>query len=276
MNQRDIAIEAEHIDTCNWLDQFAAAPPHVTAALGLASEWQGQLAMVRSQIPFSHFNMVLTLGCPAVADDAAFETIEHFYAEGGCGKHWILVNDRSEPSDLGSQLLARGYQKAGAWDRIIMRGSQPGLWAEYAQGCELVTSDNAEDWSNFICTCYNMPPLIGDWLHALVGRKGWFHVLRREGGESDTRVVMVRSLYLADNGWSWLGIDAPIPGVMAPCFDDDQKVTATLLMAAMQAGAHSFVSDIEISSATQEGPAYQRWGELGFSFAYLRALFSKG
>lgn len=276
MNQRNIAIEAEHTDTCSWMDQFAAAPPHVTTALSLGYQWQGQLAMVRSQIPFSHFNMVLTLGCPAAANDEAFESIERFYAEGGCGKHWIVVNDQSEPSDLGSQLLARGYQRAGAWDRVILRGPQPELGAEHAQGCEWVTPDNAEDWSNFIRNCYGMPPIIGDWLQALVGRKGWFHVLRREGGEVDTKVVMVRSLYLADNGWSWLGIDAPIPGVMAPCFDDDQKVTATLLMAAMQAGAHSFVSDIEVPSATQEGEAYQKWGELGFSFAYLRTLFSRG
>jgi hypothetical protein len=63
---------------------------------------------------------------------------------------------------------------------------------------------------------------------------------------------------------------------MAPCFDEDQMVTATLLTAAAAAGAHTFVSDIEVPSPTREGPAYERWGELGFRPAYLRTLYSKG
>ena len=107
---------------------------------------------------------------------------------------------------------------------------------------------------------------------ALVGRDRWIHALRRgPAGE----LIMARSLYL-DDGWAWLGIDAPVPGVMAPCFDDDQAVTAALLIAAAQAGADSFVSDIEVPSLDHRGPAYERWGALGFRPAYLRRLFKKG
>ena len=40
---------------------------------------KGASRMVRSAVPFSHFNMVLTLGCPAPADEAAFAAIEHFH-----------------------------------------------------------------------------------------------------------------------------------------------------------------------------------------------------
>jgi hypothetical protein len=87
---------------------------------------------------------------------------------------------------------------------------------------------------------------------------------------------MVRSLYVDGDGWAWLGVDAPVPGVMAPCFDADQQVTAALLKTAAAAGAHSFVSDIEVPSPERSGPAYQRWEELGFTAAYLRRLFSRG
>jgi hypothetical protein len=275
MSPREAAIAAEAVDTDNWFDSFAAAPPPVRDALALGARRDGALAMVRSRIPFSHFNMVLTLGCPAPADDAAFAAIDRFYAEAGVAKHWVMVNDHSEPADLDQRLLARGYAPAGAWDRVILRGARPDLWAARAAGCETVTSDNAADWSAFILKSYGMPPPIAHWLHALVGRKRWFHALRREGGRPGAPVAMVRSLYLADNGWAWLGIDAPVPGVMAPCFDDDQKVTAHLLQAA-SAGAHSFVSDIEVPSPERSGPAYQRWEELGFTAAYLRRLFSRG
>jgi len=276
MFARDVAIAAERVDTDNWFDDFAAAPPSVSEALALGTRREGGLAMVRSHVPFSHFNMVLTLGCPAVADAAAFAAIDRFYAEGGVTKHWVVINDHSEPADLEARLHTRGYGPAGAWDRVILRGARPELWRAHAQDCESVTAANAAEWSAFLLECYGMPPPIAHWLHALVGRARWFHALRREGGRPGAPVAMVRSLYLADSGWAWLGIDAPVPGVMAPCFDDDQKVTAHLLLEAARAGAHSFVSDIELPSPQRTGPAYQRWGELGFAPAYLRRLFSRG
>ena len=73
-----------------------------------------------------------------------------------------------------------------------------------------------------------------------------------------------------------MGIDAPIPGVIAPCFADDLHVIAHLLMQAAKAGAHSFVSDIEAPTPQREGPAYDAWRSLGFEAVYLRRLFSKG
>jgi len=279
LTARETALAAEAVDARNWFDTFDAAPPPVRDGLGLGTRRIGDLAMVRSRIPFSHFNMVLTLGCPAAADDAAFAAIDTFYGEAGVAKHWVTVNDLGEPDDLGQRLRARGYADAGAWDRILLRSAtreQAARWATLAEGCETVDAANAAEWSAFILKCYGMPPPIAAWLQAMVCRRGWYHALRREGGRPGAPVAMVRSLYLADNGWAWLGIDAPVPGVMAPCFDDDQKVTAHLLRAAATAGAHSYVSDIEVPSPERRGPAYERWGELGFSPAYLRRLHSRG
>lgn len=276
MNLFERAVRAERADTLNWMDQHRAAPAPVRQALGLASHWQGELAMVRSAIPFSHFNMVLTLGCPAPADEAAFAAIDAFYGAGGCGRHWIVVNDHSQPADLGDRLPARGYRADGAWDRVILQGPRPDLWQAHGQDCETVTAANADDWVGFLLGCYGMPPPIGAWLRALVGRPGWHHVLRRAGGRPGAPVVMVRSAFVDDGGWAWLGIDAPVPGVMAPCFADDQQVTAALLRAVAAAGAHSFVSDIEAVSADRSGPGYTAWRELGFEVAYRRQLFVKG
>jgi hypothetical protein len=71
-------------------------------------------------------------------------------------------------------------------------------------------------------------------------------------------------------------VDAPVPGVMAPCYDNDRQVTAALLRAATQAGARDFVSDIEVPSSARQGPAYAAWGSLGFEAAYLRQLYVRG
>ena len=77
-------------------------------------------------------------------------------------------------------------------------------------------------------------------------------------------------------GWAWLGIDAPVPGVMAPCFDHDRAVSATLLLAAAKAGAQRFVTDIEAPAPDRLGPGYRGWADLGFEPVYLRRLFSRG
>ncbi len=74
-----LAVRSERIDADSGFDQWSAAPGPVVQALQLAAARHGELRMVRSAVPFSHFNMVLTLGCPAPADEAAFAAIEHFH-----------------------------------------------------------------------------------------------------------------------------------------------------------------------------------------------------
>lgn len=268
-----LARLAEDIDARNWLDDFAAAPPKIADSLDLAAASEGPLHMVRSRIPFSHFNMVMTLGTAAPADARSFAAIEGFY---GAARHWITVVDPCQPPNLAEQLLQRGYVAAGAWDRVVMSGSRPDAWAPLGAGCEMVTAANMAEWSAFLLRSYGMPQPVASWLQALVGRHGWFHALWRDGGVAGAPVAMVRSLFLGDDGWAWLGIDAPVPGVMAPCYAHDQRVTAALLTAAARAGAHSFVSDIELPSPEREGPAYSAWRELGFEAVYLRRLFVKG
>jgi hypothetical protein len=274
LTARDVAVLAEAIDTRNWLDQHAAAPDTVRNGLMLDHRCADGLAMVSSAIPFSHFNMVLTLGCPAVAGPEALQAIDRFYAASPAGRHWIVVNDHSEPYELGRQLMQHGYVEADKWDRVVLRGARQEIWRPHASGCEIVGDRNAEDWVNFLLKSYGMPQPVGHWLRALVGRPGWIHALRREDGRDAGPVVMVRSLFHAD-GWAWLGIDAPIPGVMAPCFDDDRGVVSALLCEAAGRGAHSFVSDIEVASPTRSGPQYAYWNELGFEAIYLRRVFVK-
>jgi len=270
-----LAVRAERIDSDNWIDEFAHAPSHIAKTLGLVASRQAELAMVRSYVPFSHFNMVMTLGCPTAWDDRVLDTIGRFYVEGGVKRHWILVNNYSQPHDLAERLVARGYEPDGVWERVVLQGVPEDLWAEYAQGCEIVTPSSAQEWSRFILECYGMPPLIGEWLRALVGIPGWTHAIRREDGQPDGKVIMARSIYQDSEGWAWLGIDAPVPGVMAPCFEDDQKVVATLLANAASRGARAFVSDIEAPSPSHGSEAYRRWGQLGFAAIYLRKLYAK-
>lgn len=267
---RRLAERAELVDPRNWLDQHAAAPPEVRDAFGLRHQVVDGLAMVASAIPFSHFNMVLTLGCPAAADERAWTTIEQFYRG---REHWIVTNDHSEPS-LPSELARRGYQVVDAWDRIVLTDHHPVRWADDATGAELVDASNVDAWTAFVVSCYGMPPLVGTWLRTLVGRPGWLHAIRRDPHQPECPVVMARSAYI-DGDWAWLGIDAPIPGVMAPCYDLDQTVTAALLIELTGRGVRHVVTDIEHTDPQRRGPAYDGWSDLGFSPVYRRFVHAR-
>ncbi len=273
LSGRELAVRAERIDTLGWLDQHEAAPAEVTTSLQLAHRRDGDLVMVRSAIPFSHFNMVFTLGCPAPLGAPAWRAIDEFYPLGS-GGHWVLTNDFSEPSNIAAVLGERGYTPVETWDRIVAQGAQPELWGPYAPGAELVTSSNATEWADFVRNCYGMPSAITAWLLALSDRNGWIHAVLRPGGAQDGPIVMARSAFVSD-GWAWLGIDAPVPGIMAPCFEDDQRVSAALLQRAAELGAHSFVTDIEVPNQQRRGPGYDQWRQLGFEGAYLRTVFHR-
>ena len=93
---------------------------------------------------------------------------------------------------------------------------------------------------------------------------------------SDSKIVMARSLiYSKDKRWGWLGIDAPVPGVMADCYQEDQKVVSALLQAAGEEGVQNFVSDIEAPLDDQVGPGYESWTGFGFKVIYSRTLYRR-
>jgi hypothetical protein len=295
-----LASAAERIDNANWLDDFASAPPHVRDALGMrcesnASEEEpsesspSSIVMVRSHIPFFHFNVASTLGVDsAVAPEPLLDSIQDFFGPGKT--HHITVAERllakeggtsseeeTQPNNnnnkLHEQLVRRGYSRYLPFDRVILQDPLEDLvnsWSDWGSTSELVTHENKAEWSSFLTGYYTMPDLIGDWLQQLVNRPNWFHaILKREG-----KVVMARSLY-AQNGWAWLGIDAPVPGwTPADCYDDDLAVCAKLLSTALhEAGITSFVSDVEAPNDDQSGPDYDKWKKLGFSVPYRRVVY---
>jgi hypothetical protein len=92
---------------------------------------------------------------------------------------------------------------------------------------------------------------------------------------SDLLAVMTRIPFQDAEDWAWQGVAAPVPGVMKPCFEVDQRLVATQFAAAAGHGARHFVSDIEQPSPRRDTGPYRRWAYLGFEAAYRRSLFTR-
>lgn len=132
-----------------------------------------------------------------------------------------------------------------------------------------VTAESAASWAGFLSGWYGLPT--SPWLIELVGRPGWIHAaLVRDG-----RTVAARSVFLKQGRSAWFGVEAPIPGLMAPSYEDDHCLLHALLLEAARHGAKIFVGDVEASSIAQAGPAYDRWTALGFVVGYHRTHYVK-
>lgn len=268
----DFSRAIERAEVNAWLDLYAAAPADFATRQGLSMAAEGDLAWTTcTTIPFIHFNCVKNLGVDGPATESQLDTLLAHYRAAGISRPWFYVNPHTEPSRLRCWLEARGLQRQGGWERIYREATplppEP-LFPADGLSVERVTQATAAEWAGFIDRQYRLPT--SPWLLALVGRNGWHHyMLKRDGA-----VAAVRSLFIGADGAAWSGIDAPVPGIMAPSFDLDAVLGEALVRDGLAAGAKLFVADIEAPHEERDGPAYRNYARLGFRIAYFRSHYS--
>ncbi|TIS57900.1 MAG: hypothetical protein E5W93_12510 [Mesorhizobium sp.] len=274
---RDVSRAIERAEVNAWLDLYDAAPADFAARHGLSIAREGDLVWTTcTTIPFIHFNCVKNIGVDGPATEDQVDALLAHYRAAGILRPWFYASPHTEPSRLRCWLEARGLQHQGGWERIF-RDATPLPTEPLFPGDPLIPVDDlvveevtprtASEWASFIDAKYRLPT--SPWLMALVGRKGWRHyMLKRRGA-----VAAVRSLFISD-GAAWSGIDAPVPGIMAPSFDFDATLGERLVRDGIAAGAKLFVADIEAPHPERDGPAYRNYARLGFKLAYLRDHYS--
>jgi hypothetical protein len=266
----DFAASLERAEVNAWLDLYAAAPADFAAKFALRLERRGDVvATLCPEIPFIHFNAVMNFGVSAEASEAELDALLALYREAGVKRPWFYHNPHCTPQALPGWYEARGLRRQSGWERIFRDGSRPLARSQLTAGftIERVSVATAAAWAGFIDRLYGLPT--SPWLTALVGRPGWSHYALRKAGE----IAAVRSMFMDRDGMIWMGIDAPVPGVMAPSFDLDAMLCEAMVADGVTAGARGFVADIEAPQAVGDGPAYRNFAGLGFSKAYFRAHY---
>jgi hypothetical protein len=257
------AQQIEQTEIEAWLDLYAAMPA------GFAREFKAeiiqldQITLTRCPgIAFGEFNRVMGLGVFEPATESQLEAVFASYREVGVKRFLIHHIPACQPTALTNWLEARQPAVRAGWERIVRDDSELERHPD-DPAIERVTTSNAHEWADFIDAAYHMPTK--PWLLELVGRPGWHHYLLRE----DT-VVAVRSMRINPNGTAWFGIEAPVPGIMAPSFALDARLCQAMVRDGLKLGAKLFVADIEKPSATMDTPAYQDFARLGFTRPYFR------
>ena len=262
-----LAIEAAELDA--WRDMYSAIPDsfrrqHEPELL----EIDGAIVMRCRSIPFVHFNAALNLGLQAPATEATVDAIVAAYRAATIRRFAILHNPMCLPAALTGWLESRGFQARPGWDRVFRLGGSPAPDAPPARGDIIfVSEETAATWAGFLDGWYRLPT--SPWLAALVGRRSWRHAMLVRDGKP----VAARSMFVQSGRSAWFGVEAPIPGLMAPSFDDDHCLLHALMAEAIGAGAQVFAGDVEAPNESRSGAAYDRWTALGFAVAYHRTHY---
>jgi hypothetical protein len=266
------ASQIEGCDVNAWSDMYAAAPSDFVRQFNLEIIRVQNIVLTRCKmIPFVHFNCVMNLGMIEPATEDALDTVLTLYRQAGVRNFALYHTPYCQPAALAEWFTSRGLKRRGGWERIY-RDNRP-LTQEVAKPrvgsrVEKVTPATGPGWAAFIDSLYGLPTT--PWLLALVGRPGWHHYLLRQ----DQQIVAVRTLYIDDQNMGWLGIDAPVPGIMAPSYELDVQLCQAILQDGLALGVRYFVADIEAPSAEMNTPAYENFDALGFKRLYFRSHFT--
>jgi hypothetical protein len=268
----EFAAQIEACEVNAWLDLYAAAPADFAHQFQLAIRRVKNVVLTHCKtIPFVHFNCVKNLGMVEPATEDLLDEVLTIYREAGVRHLTFYHIPHSQPSRLRDWLKARGFRRQGGWERIY-RDRRPPTDMVVAPNdgfeVEKVTSATAHGWASYLDTLYGLPTL--PWLLALVERPGWHHYLLRR----NQRIVAVRTMYVGGEGMAWLGIDAPVPGLMAPSYDLDLRLCQAIVKDGLDLGVRYFVADIEAPASAMNTPAYHNFEALGFKRPYFRSHYS--
>lgn len=268
----EFAAQLESSEINAWLDLYAAAPPDFTRHFQLEIMRVQNVVLTRCKsIPFIHFNCVKNFGMMEPANESLLGEVLNLYREAEI-RHFAFYHiPHSQPSNVQDWFAAKGLRQRGGWDRIYWSNNASASAAIESQDgfrVEKVTRTNGSEWAAYIDRLYGLPT--SPWLLCLVERPGWHHYMLRRHGQ----IVAVRSFHVDETEMGWLGIEAPVPGVMTRSYDLDAQLCQAIIKDASDLGVKFVVADIEAPSLRMDTPAYRNFELLGFKRPYFRSHYS--
>ena len=266
---RTQAAAIELAEARAWADVYAAAPEPFRRDVGMETAWiSGALVIAWRASGRRYFSRAIGLGVSEPATPAVIDRVIDWFEERGISMFLLQSLPQCEPADYEDQLRERGLEPFDRQDRIV-RGAAPLATPPPAIRVEAVDRSSAEEWSDFIQRTYRLET--SDWLPRLIGRQGWHPYVARVDGE----IVAARTMSIGGDGYAWLGMDAPVPGLMTQDFDPDAALCHAIVADGLNLGVRCFLADIEAPSDAMDTPAYGNFARLGFERPYVRTHWAK-
>lgn len=259
---RDEITLIEGVERDAWLDMYQAAPAAMREKLGVRHERiNGGALLVCKAIDHIQFNRVGYLDVTEpVREDAVDRAIAAFDKAGV--KNWI-VHVAQGADALAQICAARGLTPhPRTWAKFV-RNAKPAPNVTTSIGIHEIGPDQAQAFGATVAAGFGMPPFVGEWLAAVVGRPNWRCFLGLDG---DTPVA-AGALYTANNV-GWLGAGATLAS------HRKRGAQSALLAARINAAAHDgcrlVTTETGIPQDGEAGPSSANIQRAGFTIVYPR------
>jgi hypothetical protein len=263
-------VSIEAAEARAWADVYEAAPAAFREEAGIeTAAIDGALAIAWRASGRRYFSRTIGLGFPAPATAATVDGVIRWFEERGISMFLLQSLPACQPAEYEQLLRERGLEPFDRQDRVV-RDARPLTAQRPSMRVEAVTEASAGEWSDFIQRIYRLET--ADWLPRLVGRHGWHpYIARDDGGE----INAARTMFIGGDGYAWLGMDAPVPGLMTDDHEPDAALCHAIVSDGLRLGVKCFLADIEAPSDAMDTPAYDNFARLSFTRPYVRTHWAR-
>jgi hypothetical protein len=198
----ELARQADRIELAAFADMYAAAPPEARASVERVAD---ATLLIAPALPLGLFNRAIGLASSGPVLDDNIREIARRYESAGSAKYFIHIGPTSDLS-LEPQLKSLGFEpgEPPLWAKTALRGEPQPL----ATDLEVRPIQRAEvaEFVDVVCTAFNMPPLMRDWISALANRTNWTGF----GAFDGSRMIADGMRWQGAEG-SWLGMAGTLP-----------------------------------------------------------------
>jgi hypothetical protein len=248
-----LVAQIEAVERDAWLDIYTAAPPPIRSALGIVGRRvdDGALLICRA-IDHLQFNRFGYLGFAAPARAEAVDAALADFDAAGV-KNWI-VHVAQGADSLDCLCAARGLTPhPRSWAKFI-RDDRAAPAAATTLAVREVGADEGRAFGAAAAAGFGMPPVVGEWLAALVGFDG------------DTP-GSAGALFI-DGTCGWLGIGATVGSHRQR--GAQSAILAARINAAIALGCSVLTTETGIPHSGEAAPSYANIQRAGFAVAYPR------
>jgi GNAT superfamily N-acetyltransferase len=252
-------LELIERDAC--IDMYAAAPEGVRKALGLVCRPidDGVLLVCRG-IDHIQFNRLAAIGWrePARAETVA-RAIAEF--EGAGVKNWI-VQAPAQANGLAKACAQLGLQPH---PRSWVKFQRPAAAIELPTRLSLreASASDAQAFAATAAAAFQMPPIVVDWLAALVARPRWHCFLAWDGA-----LPVAAGAVFMDGQGAWLGLGGTLPTHRK--LGAQSALLAARITRAAHLGCAWASTETGLPHPGEAGPSYHNIQRAGFATAYVR------
>lgn len=261
-NAHALADLVEFGEANAFADMFAASPADEGQRIVNIS---GAALLIAPTMPVILFNRVLGLGLRAPIDDDAVQHIAGVYRDAGVKQWAIQLAPEAFTPSTEALFAAHGLRRAGHWEKVY-RAAANDIHVKTDFGVQQIGVESAQVFAEVCVAAFGMHPSLKAGLVALVGRRGWQHVMAFDGETP----VACGSLFVNGNV-GWLGMGGTLPSHRRR--GAQGAIMAMRVREAADAGCEWVITETGADTPEHPNPSFHNMLRTGFLRAYQRPEF---